>query len=62
MQNQWGNEYDDTVVKSIQLLDAQGQVYNTIAATEGFAEWYAPGKWRVHPDWVPPPEDPPVEA
>lgn len=38
----------------IQILDDEGNVINTIIASEEFAEAHYPGRWRVEPT----PEEP----
>jgi len=41
-----------------QILDAQGDVINTIVADEAFLEVAYPGRYRLDPNWSPPPPPP----
>jgi hypothetical protein len=48
----FANTFDNVAVKNIDVLDDDGSVGNTIAATEWFAELCFAGWWQVNSDWL----------
>lgn len=48
----WNNQYDNTIIKDIDILDDDYSVGNTILATEWFAELCFAEWWAVNPDWL----------
>jgi hypothetical protein len=49
-------DFNNTIIQRIEILDDEGNVLNTVNSSEYWAEYIFPGRWRVA---VPPGDAPP---